>query len=176
MKEHKGMKSQDVAILLFICQYFDGVYKVSEIADALKISQSEVSESINRSNTAKLIDAKSKTVFRHGFYEFLIYGLKFVFPAIPGHIVRGIPTSHSGPPLNKLITSDSDQFVWSYSKGRLRGMSIEPLYRTIPFVYEQFPEYYELLCLVDALRIGRSREIVFARDLLKERLLKNGGQ
>ena len=111
MKEHKGMKSQDVAILLFICQYFDGVYKVSEIADALKISQSEVSESINRSNTAKLIDAKSKTVFRHGFYEFLIYGLKFVFPAIPGHIVRGIPTSHSGPPLNKLITSDSDQFV-----------------------------------------------------------------
>ncbi|HPA58112.1 MAG TPA: helix-turn-helix domain-containing protein [bacterium] len=175
MKNHKGMKPQDVAILLFICQYFDGVYKVSEIADALKISQSEISESINRSNIAKLIEAKSKAVFRHGFYEFLVYGLKFVFPAIPGHIVRGVPTAHSGPPLNKFITSDSDQFVWSCSKGSMRGMSIEPLYRTMPLVYEQFPEYYELLCLVDALRIGRSREVVLAREILSERLLKNGG-
>ncbi len=176
MKEHKGMKPQDVAILLFICQYCEGSYKVSEIADSLKISQSEVSESINRSNIAKLIDAKIKTVFRHGFYEFLVYGLKFVFPVVPGHIVRGVPTSHSAPPLNKLISSDTDQFVWSYSKGTMRGMSIEPLYKTIPLVCEQFQEYYELLSLVDALRIGRSREIVFARDLLKERLLKNGGQ
>lgn len=176
MKKHNGMKQQDVAILIFICQYFDGIYKVSEIADSLKISQSEVSESINRSNIAKLIDAKSKTVFRHGLYEFLIYGIRFVFPVVPGHIVRGIPTSHSGPPLNKLITSDSDQFVWSYSKGTIRGMSIEPLYKTIPLVCERFPEYYELLCLVDALRIGRSREVVFAREILNERLLKNGGQ
>ena len=176
MKEHKGMKSQDVMILLFICQYCEGSYKVSEIADSLQISQSEVSESINRSSIAKLIDSKSKAVFRYGFYEFLVYGLKFVFPVSPGPIVRGVPTSHSAPPLNRIISSDSDHFVWSYSKGKIRGMSIKPLYKTIPVIYEQFPEYYELLSLVDALRIGRSREIVLARDFLKERLLKNGEQ
>lgn len=176
MKEHKGMKSQDIAILLFICEYYDGIYKVSQIADSLKISQSEVSESINRSHIAKLIDSGRKTVFRHGFYEFLIYGLKFVFPVIPGHIARGVPTSHSGPPLNKLISSSSDQFVWNYSKGIARGMLVEPLYRTIPIVCNEFPEYYELLCLVDALRIGRSREVVLAREILRERLLGNGGK
>lgn len=176
MKEHKGMKSQDVAILLFISHYCDGKYKVSQIADSLKISQSEVSESINRSNIAKLIDSGSKTVFRHGLYELLVYGLKFVFPVIPGHIVRGVPTSHSGPPLNGLISSSSDQFVWSYSKGVARGMLIKPLYRTIPVICNEFPEYYELLCLVDALRIGRAREVVIAREILKERLLGNGGK
>jgi len=55
-------------------------------------------------------------------------------------------------------------------------MFIEPLYRTIPAVCDEFPEYYELLCLVDALRIGRSREVVLAREILKERLLGNGGK
>lgn len=176
MKAHNGIKPQDIAILLFICQYSDGKYKISEIADSLKISQSEVSESVNRSNIAKLIDAKSKTVFRNGLYEFLVYGLRFVFPVVPGSNVRGIPTSHSGPPLNRLITSGEDKFVWSYSKGTVRGMSIEPLYKTIPAIAGEFSEYYELLCLVDALRIGRSREVNLAREILSERLLKNGGQ
>ena len=176
MKAHNGMKPQDIAILLFICQYSDGKYKISEIADSLQISQSEVSESVNRSNIAKLIDAKSKTVFRNGLYEFLVYGLRFVFPVVPGSNVRGIPTSHSGPPLNRLITSGEDKFVWSYSKGSIRGMSIEPLYKTIPLICSEFPEYYELLYLVDALRIGRSREVVLARQILSERLLKNGRQ
>jgi len=176
MKEHKGMKSQDVAILIFISEYCDGRYKVSQVAGSLKISQSEVSESINRSKIAKLIGSGNKNVFRHGLYEFLIYGLKFVFPVVPGHIVRGIPTSHSGPPLNTMISSSSDQFVWKHFKGTARGMLIEPLYKTIPEICSDFPEYYELLCLVDALRIGRSREVVLARDILKERLLGNGGK
>jgi len=176
MKEHKGMKPQDVVILLFISEYSEKTYKVAEIAESLKISQSEVSESINRSGIAKLIDSKNKTIFRQGFYDFLIYGLKYVFPVVPGHVARGIPTSHSGPPLNDLIASSSDQFVWSYSKGTARGMKIQPLYRTIPEICMDFPEYYELLCMVDALRVGRTREVVLARELLKKRLLDNGGK
>ena len=173
MKSHRGMKSQDIAILLFIGQYVDGKYKMHEIGKALAISQSEVSESINRSKIAKLINTENKKIFRNGLYEFIVYGIKYVFPIIPGAVSRGIATAHSAPPLSKEIISEKDQFVWQYSKGNNRGMMIEPLYKTLPAICKKYPEFYELLCLVDAIRIGRAREISMARNILKERLLGN---
>ena len=173
MKAHKGMKAQDIAILLFVCQYSNGNYKVLELGKALQISQSEISESLNRSRIAKLIDTDSKLVYRNSLYEFIVHGLRYVFPVLPGAIVRGMPTAHSGPPLNSLITSGNDQFVWSYAQGKMRGMAIEPLYKTLPAVCESFPEFYELLCLVDACRIGRAREMSLADEILKEKLLAN---
>ncbi|HLV32147.1 MAG TPA: hypothetical protein VKY57_11310 [Chitinispirillaceae bacterium] len=173
MKAHKGMKPQDVAVLLFIAQYVDGNYKVLDIANALEISQSEISESINRSKIAKLIDPADKKVFRYGLLEFLIHGLKYVFPIQPGPIVKGVPTAHSGPPLNKMIVAGNEQFVWKASGGTLRGMSVEPLYRTLPKISANYLEFYELLCLLDTLRIGRAREVNIAQDILKKRLIIN---
>jgi hypothetical protein len=35
--------------------------------------------------------------------EFLIHGLKYVFPAYPGALVRGVPTAHSAEPLKGLL-------------------------------------------------------------------------
>jgi len=174
VKAHNGMKPQDIAILLFICQYSDGSFKMLDIANSLKISQSEVSESINRSKIAKLIDTQSKMVFRRGLYDFLVHGLRYVFPILAGPIVKGIPTAHSGPPLNKKILPGDEHFVWKYTEGSMRGMAIEPLYKTLPSICEKHNDFYELLCLVDALRIGRIREVNFAKEILKMRLIPNG--
>lgn len=171
MKSHKGIRPQDIAILLYISQYADGVFKMKDVALTLNISQSEVSESINRSHIAGLIDTKTKLVFRYSLYEFLVFGLRYVFPILPGPVVKGIPTAHSGPPLNTIIKSDDDQYVWKSSEGTLRGMAIEPLYSTLPSISVQHPKFYEVLCLIDALRIGKVREVNLARDLLRERLI-----
>ena len=54
---------------------------------------------------AKLIDGKKKSVHTNSFKEFLIYGLKYVFPSEPGAFVRGIPTAHSAPPIAVVVNS-----------------------------------------------------------------------
>lgn len=172
MKKHNGMKPQDIAVLLYIAQYCEGTYRVLDLANALKISQSEVSEALNRCRIARLLDADEKLVYRNNLYEFIIYGLRYVFPAEPGTIVRGIATAHSGPPLNDRIVAGSESYVWSYSDGNTQGIAIAPLYKTLPAIAEDHPEFYEILCLVDACRIGRAREVNLAREILKERLLK----
>jgi len=170
MKKHSGMRPQDILVLLKIISMKNPEWLNLDIANSLKISQSEVSEALNRCKIARLIDGDKRKIYVNSFKEFLIYGLKYVFPAEPGAIVRGIPTAHSANPIKELISQGSENFVWPYSKGILRGQSIEPLYDTIPMVVQNDILFYELLAILDTLRIGRVREIKIAIDELEKRL------
>ena len=170
MKKHSGMRPQDILVLLKIISMKNPEWLNLDIANSLKISQSEVSEALNRCKIARLIDGDKRKIYIKSFKEFLIYGLKYVFPAEPGAIVRGIPTAHSANPIKELISQGSENFVWPYSKGILRGQSIEPLYDTIPMVVQNDILFYELLAILDTLRIGRVREIKIAIDELEKRL------
>ncbi len=164
------MRPQDILVLLKIISMKNPEWLNLDIANSLKISQSEVSEALNRCKIARLIDGDKRKIYINSFKEFLIYGLKYVFPAEPGAIVRGIPTAHSANPIKELISQGSENFVWPYSKGILRGQSIEPLYDTIPMVVQNDILFYELLAILDTLRIGRVREIKIAIDELEKRL------
>jgi len=141
-----------------------------DIANSLNISQSEVSEALNRCKIARLIDGDKRKIYINSFKEFLIYGLKYVFPAEPGAIVRGIPTAHSASPIKENLSSGSENFVWPYYKGIIRGQAIEPLYDTIPMVVQNDQLFYELLVILDTFRLGRVREIKIAIDELEKRL------
>ena len=142
-----------------------------DIANALQISPSEVSEALNRCKIAKLIDNKKRSVHVNAFNEFLIYGLKYVFPTEPGAMVKGIPTAHSASPIKEHISSGADVYVWSYAKGNIRGQAIEPLYKTIAASGHDDKLFYELLVIIDTIRVGRVREISFAIEELEKRLL-----
>jgi len=52
-----------------------------------------------------------------------------------------------------------------------RGATIEPLYAAAPATAKGNPAFYDLLTLVDALRVGRARERQRARVLLEARLM-----
>ena len=173
MKKHNGMKSQDILILLYISEYCDGDFKVSDLAKSLNLSQSEISESLNRSRIAKLI-SQDKLIFRSALFEFLRYGFKYVFPVQPGPIQRGFPTSHSHTPLSNDIVGGNESYVWPSPKGTTRGMAIEPIYRSVTQFCSETPELWELLSLLDALRIGRAREVNLASKYLEKRILNNG--
>jgi hypothetical protein len=170
MKKHSGMRPQDILVLLKIISMKNPEWLNVDIANSLKISQSEVSEALNRCKIARLIDGDKRKIYINSLKEFLIYGLKYVFPAEPGAIVRGMPTAHSAYPIKELVSQGSENFVWPYSKGILRGQSIEPLYYTIPMVVQDDILFYELLAILDTLRIGRAREIKIAIDELAKRL------
>ncbi len=169
MKKHNGMRPQDIVVLLKIMSIHDKNGRNIDIANALQLSPSEVSEALNRSKIAGLIDSKKRTVHINSFKEFLIYGLKYVFPVEPGAVVKGIPTAHSAPPINEQISSGGDVYVWPYAKGTQRGQAIDPLYKTLPAVIQEDKMFYEFLAIVDTLRVGRAREVKIAIDELEKR-------
>ena len=170
MKRHKGMRPQDIVILLKIVALRDKEWRYTDLANGIGISQSEVSEALNRCVIAKLIDSKKRKVYLNALNEFLIYGLKYVFPSVPGAIVKGVATAHSASPIKEHFANVADVYVWPYAKGNQRGQAIEPLYNTLPAAIEDDKPFYELLTIVDTIRVGRTREVKIAIEELKKRL------
>ncbi len=133
------------------------------------LSQSEVSEAVARCIYAGLLAPNGKIGMKMALLELLQYGLRYVFAQKPGPVVRGIPTSHSVSPLKEQIQS-TEEYVCPYGKGKVRGHSIVPLYPSVPEAALKDVKLYELLALVDALRVGRAREREIAIKELKLRL------
>lgn len=163
------MSPNDIVILLKIAVGGEASRNQQAIADALGISQSEISKSLSRSRYAGLIDNSAKVVMKMALMDFLQYGIRYAFPQQPGPVVRGVPTAHSAAPLKELIQS-TEIYVWPYGKGTVRGQSIIPLYPAVPEAVLKDELLYEVLALVDALRIGRARERELAVVELKKRL------
>ena len=186
MKDHKGMRPQDIVILLAIVSlHRDGWNKSGlkvihrppypqnkDLAELLKISTAEISASIHRSSFSGLVDMSPvKRVFMQSLFEFLKFGLKYVFPVQPGALVRGVPTGHSAGPLRSSL-SFQEEVVWEHSEGLVRGQAIIPLYHTVPAIVEKNELLYELLALTDSLRIGGAREKDLATIELEKRFFQ----
>lgn len=170
MKQHKGMRPHDVVILLKIAALKNSSWMAKDLANSLNISAGEVSEALNRCKLAGLLAEDKKKLMKQNLLEFLEFGLRYVFPAIPGAIQRGMPTAHSAPPLIHIISSE-EIYVWPWAEGQARGQAIEPLHRGVPKACTQDPLLYELLSLTDALRLGRTREKQLAIEALRQRIL-----
>jgi hypothetical protein len=167
--QNQQMKPQDVLLLLKIVSNNNPSWNQKPMAEDLGMSQSEVSEAVARCKYAGLLAPNGKTVMKMALMELLQYGLRYVFPQKPGAVLRGVPTSHSANPLKVHIQSTED-YVWPYAKGTVRGHSIQPLYPTVPEAALKDAKLHELLALVDALRVGRARERELAVRELKKRL------
>jgi hypothetical protein len=171
MKQPRGMRPQDLAILLKIVSLNAAPWRTTDLAAQLYISQSEISQALYSNWVAGLLDDTKRKVHRKSLMEFLIHGVKYVYPQKPGAIVRGTPTAHSAPPLSNLIQANKDVYVWPDEGGIVRGESIEPLYPSVPKAARIDQAFYELVALVDAIRVGKSREYEIAVEELKKRIL-----
>lgn len=161
------MKSQDCVILLRIVDLGEAPWLGKDLAGSLGLSAAEISMSLERSRFAGLLnDAKQVNV--KALLDFLVHGLRVVFPVRPGGIVRGIPTAWSMTPLSEAFPGAAPM-VWPSEEGTLRGESIEPLYPSVPKVVAGRVGLHEMLAMADALRIGRARETRMAAESLKER-------
>ena len=171
MRKHNGMRPQDIVILLKITTFPEKTeWKVMDLVSSLYLSQSEISESLNRSSVAGLIDVRKKKVIRLSLMEFLEYGIHYVFPQHPGAIVRGTPTAHSHPDMKKKIISSED-YVWADADGKARGQAIEPLSKSVVKAVKQDEKLYKLLALVDVIRVGKTRELKIALAELKKMIM-----
>ena len=163
------MRPQDVVVLLKLLIVENQSWTQISLAKALFLSQSEISESLSRSKYARLIYDKGRKVAREPFMDLLSFGVPLIFPQHPGNVVRGIPTAHSASPLKEVIES-SENYVWPYAKGHLRGHSIQPLYNSVVQAIELDSQLYEMLVLIDALRVGKVREKSIALNMLKDKI------
>lgn len=146
----------------------------AEMGRDLGMSASEVHSAERRLIEARLLDPDTKEIRREAFRNFLVHGVPYVFPAKTGEVTRGIPTAWAATVLSSKITSDQLPPVWPHPEGRVQGTSVPPLYSSGPGAAQRDPALYDLLALVDALRIGRARERALAEKEITLRLNAHG--
>jgi hypothetical protein len=190
----ESLKPQDVLVILKICSLASARTNgerpsMAWLGVQLGLSSSEVHAAMRRLRASGLLQPEIVMVVgprgsrwvrgklesvrpnTTALSEFLVHGLKYVFPASRGELTRGVPTSYAAAPLKKLIAKGREfPPVWPYPEGKVRGTAFEPLYRTVPFAASRDRALYELLAIVDALRDGRARERKLAEKELMHRL------
>lgn len=143
----------------------------AELADELGMSASEVHAAVRRLGEAQLLDPQTKEIRREALGKFLVHGVPHAFPARPKEVTRGMPTAWAAPAMvRKFSASEQMPPVWPDPEGKVQGAAVRPLYSSVPHAARRDPELYDLLALVDALRLGRARERTLAEKEITARL------
>jgi len=162
-------KSLDVVVLLKLLIAEAGK-PYAELSRELGISASEIHAAVHRGVDAGLLDGAARRPLLKPLEEYLIHGVRYAFPARRGPVARGIPTAYAASPLAEYLGMDDLPPVWPDPEGTVKGFALEPLHPAVPKASRQDSKLYELLALVDALRIGRSRDRKLADLELKKRI------
>jgi hypothetical protein len=170
------LKPQDCIILIKLLANPRLDWSQRQLAKVLCISLAEINAGIKRLGDAGLLRKdKDDRLFPNinAAEEFLISGIKFFFPAKLGEYTRGMPTAIAASIFHDKIALGNDPIpVWPDAFGEKRGVALEPLHPSVPKALRENPDqsFYELLVLIDAIRLGRPRERNLAAALLKEKL------
>lgn len=170
------IKSQDCLILLKLLSNPNQEWSQRSLAKSLIISLAEINGGIKRLTEARLLrkDTNGKLIpIISAAEEFLIYAVKYQFPGKLGTYTKGIPTAYAAPLFRRIIVLGDDPIpVWPYAFGETKGVALIPIHASIPKALMENPdnELYELIALIDTIRIGKARERNIAIKLLKEKL------
>lgn len=153
-------------------QWLAQQYSVRALEESTGISKTEVSAAMKRCINIGLLkqDRYSQLLIvnKSGIFEFMIYGMKYVFPAKNGELTRGIATSIGAPVFKDKLMSAGDLLpVWSDPLGKTMGLSVRPLFKSVPYAVRRDPRLYAFLAIADALRLGKPREFKYAEKMLK---------
>ena len=143
-----------------------------DLARCLHISLSTAHSAVKRLQWAGLVTRfrGRLRVDRDGLKEFLVHGVRYAFPAQRERPKRGVPTAYAAPVLSQELDAEVEPVVWPSPRGTVVGAAISPLIPSAPAIAEESRELYDLLALVDALRIGTARERELAEARLTDRL------
>lgn len=169
-----ALRPQDILIALKLSLLgAEGDWTQAQVAQSLGISPTEVAFALQRLKKHHLLSEDKRSIKAGALCEFLVHGLKYVFPAELGTLARGMPTAAGHTALRSKIRTPPDHFfVWPDAEGKVRGQSLEPLYNTVPFAAKQDPKLHDLLSLIDAIRVGGARETALARRAIESHLLR----
>ncbi|MDB5852277.1 MAG: hypothetical protein JWR22_318 [Herminiimonas sp.] len=167
------LKPQDLLVSLKIAVHADREHTFSGLASELFMSASEVHASVRRAETSRFLSRAGTVVraIRSSLEEFIVHGVQYAFPPLLGSLTRGMVTGFAGPVLAvHFMSGDGLPPVWPDPEGETRGISLQPLYPSVPRACRIDQKLYDVLTLVDALRAGSAREREISSKLLLEHL------
>jgi DNA-binding Lrp family transcriptional regulator len=164
------LKAQDVLVSLCLIDAPPGDRAFPKLAQHLGISASEAHAAVKRAVRSGLVDGETRSVRKEALREFLVHGIRYVFPPEWSGVTRGVPTSYAAPPLKEQFAEGDMPPVWPHPEGTVRGEGLAPLYKSAPRAALRDAHLYEWLALVDAVRAGRARERRLAAQEIERRL------
>jgi hypothetical protein len=166
------LKPVDLTVLAYLASADLGPrWTQAQLALGLGISQSNVHRALAQLDRSGLLVEGGP---RHAaLHELIVHAVRYVYPAELGAPARGIATAHTGPTLASQVRSEQP-YVWPLDGGSDFGPSVEPLHPCVPAAAAGCAPFYELMALVDVMRVGRAREREIALVRLDE--LLGGGR
>lgn len=163
------LKGQDIVLLLSLAGR--PPVTVRDAATQIAFDPAGVTRSLRRLREAGLFSRERDAVLLPQAEEFLVHGLRYVFPARMAGEARGLATGWAAPPLDgEFGETASLPPVWAHPEGVVRGIALEPLHEIVPAAALGDARTWRLLALVDALRIGDARVRGVARSHLHAEL------
>lgn len=168
------LKPQDLLVLLKAAAHPPQRWTYAALGESLALSASEAHASVKRAVASGLAVAPARgewSPLRPQLLEFMLHGVRYVWPATAGPVKRGVPTAFGTEPLaSRLTVAPGEAPVWAHPGGSAKGPTLSPIYRTAPQAALADPALHRLLALLDALRTGRARERTLAGQLLQAEL------
>lgn len=164
------LKPQDLYVLLALLSRDGGSASYTELAEQTGLAISAVHGALKRAAEARLamFEDRRPVVLKPQLQEFVLHGAKYAFAPVWGTLTRGVPTAYGAVPLNGVIAPSSDPVpVWPHPQGTVRGLSLVPLYPSVPDAALKDARLYAVLTLFDAIRSGQARERDAAQKLLE---------
>lgn len=169
MPSQPCLRPFDIAVALRLVLVPEDRYE--PLAHALATSTSAVHQGVARLQHGGFCAAGSRTVNKEALHEFLVHGLRYVFPAVHGPERTGIPTAGAHPAVAEALGERaSTVLVWPMEGATSRGQSLTPLFTGVTRVVQRDPRMHELLAAVDLLRVASSSDRAAASDYLRRRL------
>ncbi len=164
------LKPQDIVVLLKLVGS-PSEWTFEGLAADLSMSVSAVHRSLSRASEAGLYEPQRRRVIPPALYEFLVHAAKYLFPPVMAGEARGMPTAWGAPPLAARVSSEGGGMpVWPDARGDARGIAMTPIHPKAPLAARSDESLWELLALVDALRLGDARHREEAAHELAHRL------
>lgn len=165
------LKPQDILTLVglqLLLKSGEHVVTLQRLASFIRLSGSETHAAIARLEGSQLLAAAAPELRqpnRSNFMEFAEHGLRYVYPAEYGPPARGLPTAAA---LMPGLAEQSSPLVWPLESGGAYGVSIAPLYRSVPEACIAHGGLHTAMAAIDCLRVGRPRERQAGLAVLKE--------
>lgn len=172
------LKAQDVLVVCKLWSLGGKSWTYAGLAEALLLSVGEVHHAVARCRQAQLVFSVrgDDVVSKRHFFDLLVTAVPRVFFAVRGGFDLGCPTSHSAPSLVERFASvrgdaSSVPTIWPDPRGTVRGESLLPIYPSVPEAARKDDKLYELLALIDTVRLGEHKTKKRAVEILERQIL-----
>ena len=178
MAKTEMLHPQDVLVAckIFAIELARGSWTFSSLAAATGLSAGEAHNAVSRCRQARLL-TPGGAVSKRPMRDLLAVAVPSMMFAHRGGIGHGMLTALLAEPLAGKFVVDPETLpmVWARAEGGeggTRGECVDPIYPTVPYASEQDPVVYELMALVDVVRLGNSAEKSTAITLIEKRLAR----